>query len=156
MSTLVGVISDTHGVLDERAIKVFSDHKVEKIFHAGDIGPSMFLDFLEDVAPVIAVRGNCDTGRFEKPIEPEVTKIIEGNKIYMIHNLEKAKPGSDVDVIISGHTHVASIERDSVSGVLMVNPGAIREQRPPGKLQPSVALLTLDGPHNASAEIVYL
>jgi predicted phosphodiesterase len=33
----------------------------ELIIHAGDIGSPMVLDKLEEIAPVIAVRGNVDT-----------------------------------------------------------------------------------------------
>ena len=57
--TVVGIISDTHGLLRPEALLVLrgSDH----ILHAGDVGPPDILERLREIAPVTAVRGNVDT-----------------------------------------------------------------------------------------------
>ena len=57
---IIGVIADTHGHLDSRVQRVFSD--VEMILHAGDIGSLSVVQQLERIAPVVAVRGNMDRG----------------------------------------------------------------------------------------------
>src|SRR3954462_2746236 len=55
---LIGVISDTHGKLDERVFDLFAG--ASRIIHAGDIGDEELIWKLESIAPVIAVRGNND------------------------------------------------------------------------------------------------
>lgn len=43
---------------------VFNCKKPDLIIHAGDIGRQDIIDLLEDVAPLVAVNGNCDFGSF--------------------------------------------------------------------------------------------
>src|SRR5262245_36659364 len=54
----LGVISDTHGLLDPKIPGVFEG--VDLILHGGDIGPAAILHQLEAIAPVTAVLGNTD------------------------------------------------------------------------------------------------
>ena len=63
---VIGVISDTHGLLRREAISALqgSDH----IIHAGDIGDAAILDRLNEIAPVTAVRGNVDKGSWAQKI----------------------------------------------------------------------------------------
>ena len=56
---IVGVISDTHGLLRPEAIAALQG--VDAILHGGDIGPEQILTDLERIAPVTAIRGNVDT-----------------------------------------------------------------------------------------------
>jgi putative phosphoesterase len=58
MSTLVGVISDTHGVMRRDALDALEG--CDLIIHAGDVGSPQVLEALSTVAPVHAVRGNVD------------------------------------------------------------------------------------------------
>jgi len=55
---LVGVISDTHGLLRPEAVAALRG--VEHILHAGDVGDIAILDALREIAPVTAIRGNVD------------------------------------------------------------------------------------------------
>ncbi|HEX3473155.1 MAG TPA: metallophosphoesterase family protein, partial [Silvibacterium sp.] len=57
---LVGVISDTHGLLRPEAVAALRG--VEHILHAGDVGEAAILDQLGQIAPVMAIRGNIDRG----------------------------------------------------------------------------------------------
>ena len=59
-SILIGVISDTHGLLRPEAIEALrgADH----IIHAGDVGSPEILEKLATIAPMTAVRGNIDKG----------------------------------------------------------------------------------------------
>jgi len=70
---LVGLISDTHGLLRAEALAALagSDH----IIHAGDIGDESILDELRKIAPVTAVYGNVDSTIMLR-IWPE-TEIVE-------------------------------------------------------------------------------
>ena len=56
--TLVGIISDTHGLLRPQALAALNGSDL--ILHAGDIGSPAILERLRDIAPVTAVRGNVD------------------------------------------------------------------------------------------------
>jgi putative phosphoesterase len=56
---VIGVISDTHGLLRPEVADAFGG--VGLILHAGDIGTAEILDQLRKIAPVVAVRGNNDT-----------------------------------------------------------------------------------------------
>ena len=58
----IGVLSDTHGHLDPTAGKLLAG--VDAIIHAGDVGGPEIIDTLSQIAPVIAVRGNMDGGRW--------------------------------------------------------------------------------------------
>ena len=55
---LVGVISDTHGYMDPRALLQLQG--VDHILHAGDIGDDRIIVELESIATVTTVRGNVD------------------------------------------------------------------------------------------------
>jgi uncharacterized protein len=58
--TRIGLISDTHGLLRPQALEALRGSDL--IIHAGDIGGPQVLETLRTLAPVIAVRGNVDTG----------------------------------------------------------------------------------------------
>src|ERR1700734_1134912 len=140
-SLLIGVISDTHGLLRAEAIEVLrgSDH----IIHAGDVGAPEILDQLGAIAPVTAVRGNVDKGRWAQRL-PE-TEVFEagGISIYVLHDLAQLelKPkAAGFAAVISGHTHVPKQEmRD---GVLYFNPGSAGPRR--FKLPVSVGKLIVE------------
>jgi uncharacterized protein len=55
---IVGVISDTHGLLRPEAVEMLRGS--EHIIHAGDIGAPEIIPALEKLAPVTAIRGNID------------------------------------------------------------------------------------------------
>ena len=56
---LIGVVSDTHGLLRPEVLKALAG--VDHILHAGDVGDITILDRLRALAPVTAIRGNIDT-----------------------------------------------------------------------------------------------
>ena len=140
---IIGVISDTHGLLRPEVLDVFKD--VSLILHAGDIGSPDVLKTLKILAPVVAVRGNNDIGAWANRI-PYTKPVNLGRiSIFMLHDLKELKLKSDYDVIISGHSHRPSINhRDEV---LFLNPGSAGPRR--FKLPISVARLYI---HNSVAE----
>lgn len=155
MSVRIGLISDTHGELRADVHRAFEG--VSMILHAGDVCGDEILDELALIAPVQAVRGNCDepwNGRLEERLDLE----IGGVRIHVSHGHELGRPGAatvaaayDADVCVYGHTHRQLIER--VGERLVVNPGAAGPRR--FDLLPSVAVLTItDG--RAEAELVAL
>jgi len=137
----IGVISDTHGRLGTRARDVLG--RADVILHAGDFDTPEVLDALEKLAPVLAVRGNMDYGRWAKPLP--VTDLVElgGVHLYLLHNvnaLDLDPAAAGIQVVISGHTHQAAAIRSN--GVLFLNPGSPTSPRYGG--EPSVAMLRLN------------
>ena len=125
---LIGVISDTHGLLRPEALAALRGS--DAIIHAGDIGDQTILRRLGEIAPVIAIRGNIDRG-VSAPKVP-VTNVLEvgGVSIYVLHNLAELdlKPeAAGFAVVVSGHSHVANQEMKN--GVLYFNPGSAGPRR---------------------------
>ncbi|GAB4212746.1 MAG: metallophosphoesterase family protein [Roseiflexaceae bacterium] len=152
----LGVIADTHGTLDPRALVALRG--VEHILHAGDVGSPQILRDLEAIAPVSAVAGNIDTGTALGRMLPGVlAQQFAGVQIYMTHiggkpaQLAAHLPAPRPQVYIFGHSHVALLEQ--IGDVLFLNPGAAGRPRFGGGL--SVALLTLTA-GQAQARIVPL
>jgi len=137
---IVGVISDTHGLLRPEVFQVFSGAGL--ILHAGDIGSSEVLDGLRTLAPVVAVRGNNDRDAWAERI-PDVEVVRAGAiSIYMLHDVKDMKlnpPPEKIHVVISGHSHKPHIERRE--GILYLNPGSAGPRR--FKLPISIARLTI-------------
>jgi putative phosphoesterase len=149
---LVGVISDTHGLLRPEALAALEG--ADAIVHAGDIGSAGILDALRRLAPVIAVRGNNDRDAWAASL-PEIAKTeIGGLRIWVVHDLaelaeDPARAG--VAVVISGHSHRPRVERRE--GLLFLNPGSAGPRR--FSLPIAVARLRL-GPAGPRAQIVEL
>src|SRR4029078_7966091 len=81
------------------------------------------------IAPVTAIRGNVDTGEWAREYPDTKLVRLAEKSIYVLHDLKtlQADPGTGVDVIISGHSHVPKI--DTVGGVLYLNPGSAGPRR---------------------------
>ena len=128
LKLIVGVISDTHGLLRPGALKLLAGSK--HIIHAGDIGSPDIVPALEKIAPVTAIRGNIDTQTWAQRF-PE-TEVLEvgGVQIYVIHDvnaLDLNPKAAGFAVVVSGHSHQPRQElRD---GVLYFNPGSAGPRR---------------------------
>ncbi len=126
--TLVGLISDTHGLLRREASAALAG--VDRILHAGDAGRPDVLEALQAIAPVTAVRGNVDTGRWADALPLDAIVSIDGFNIYILHNLQQMamNPKADnIAVVVSGHSHKPLIEMQD--DVLYVNPGSAGPRR---------------------------
>jgi len=126
--TLVGLISDTHGLLRREAVAALAG--VDRILHAGDVGKPEILDALRAIAPVTAVRGNVDTSSWADTLPYDAVVFIDGFNIYMLHSLREMTmdpKAARMDVVVSGHSHKPLIE--TVNDVLYVNPGSAGPQR---------------------------
>jgi putative phosphoesterase len=132
-SLLIGVISDTHGRLDERVPDLFAG--VHRIIHAGDIGDEELIWRLEAVAPVIAVRGNNDPPTMCFPVER--LAVIGGLTFFVRHQFATVEKMSVAqkrlieqrmaNAVIFGHSHQAYA--GSWRGTLLFNPGSAGPQR---------------------------
>ena len=168
MTTKIGVISDTHSAGSGRdlPVKILEALKgVDMILHCGDLECLGVLDYLEEVAPLLAVRG------YEDPVEEGerlalTTRVVkvEGVSIGMIHDIQWPGPkiqtspdGADlilpeaggreimarkfkepVDIVLYGDTHEEIVTY--WDGIMIMNPGSPTY---PGKRHKRGALGTL-------------
>ena len=172
---LVGVISDTHSAgsgrdLPDAVFRALSG--VDLILHCGDLECLGVLDYLESLAPVLAIRG------YEDPVEEgkrlaRATRVVqvEDISIGMVHDIQWPTPriptspdgtglvfpnrsgaeltarkfGQPVDVVLFGDTHEELV--CWYDGVLFINAGSPtypgRRHRP-GSLG-TVAKLRVEG-----------
>jgi uncharacterized protein len=139
---LIGVISDTHGLVRPGAINALTG--VETIIHAGDIGTPAVLEALHSIAPVVAVRGNNDTDEWALTL-PD-TEVVEVGEVALyvlhdVHELDLDPSAAGFRVVISGHSHRPSLA--TRHGVLYLNPGSAGPRR--FKLPISLARLHIQG-----------
>ena len=125
---LVGVISDTHGLLRPQALEALRG--CDLIVHAGDVGNPEVLDPLRALAPTHAVRGNVDRGSWAQKLPVSEIVDVGGRPFYVLHiidELDLDPPTARFAAVIFGHSHQPSIEtRD---GVLYLNPGSAGPRR---------------------------
>lgn len=128
----IGLISDTHGYLDEAVFSYFSE--VDEVWHAGDIGNLEVADRLEEFRPLRAVWGNIDGGNARRRYPEHNRFDCEGLDVWITHiggypgrydsrvKAEiKAKPPG---LFICGHSHILKVMPDKALGLLHMNPGA--------------------------------
>lgn len=130
--TRIGLISDTHGWLDDAVFKHF-EH-CDEIWHAGDFGNTEVVEKLKAYKPLRGVYGNID-GHEIRPEYPEVLQWqCEEVKALMIHiggypgrytplarkHLLEYQP----QLFISGHSHILKVIYDDKLQCLHMNPGA--------------------------------
>jgi hypothetical protein len=130
----LGIIADTHGLLRPEVFSLFAG--VDRILHAGDIGPVSLLTELEAIAPVTAVWGNTDGFDVRRDVPEVVEMELEGFRFLLLHGhqfgvptpgkLNRAYP--DAEVIVFGHTHRPLLTTvDTV--VTVMNPGGAGHRR---------------------------
>ena len=125
---LVGVISDTHGLLRPQALDALRGSDL--IIHAGDVGRPELLEPLRALAPLHVVRGNVDHGPWAAALPPTSRVDVGGRSFHVLHNIAELDldPATEaVAAVVYGHSHQPSIEtRD---GVLWLNPGSAGPRR---------------------------
>ncbi len=140
-SVIIGVISDTHGLLRPEAVEALrgSDH----IIHAGDVGSPDVLDELSAIACVTAVRGNVDKGKLASKLPETAVLELGGVSIYVLHDqsqLDLKPKAAGFSAVVSGHSHVP--KQEMRNGVLYFNPGSAGPRR--FKLPVSVGKLVVE------------
>ena len=125
---IVGLISDTHGLLRDTALRALQGS--ELIIHAGDVGKGTILEQLEKIAPIVAVRGNIDTE--EWALRLPVTTVAQAGekKIYVLHDVNTLQINPRAvgyAMVVSGHSHKPG--QSTKDGVLYVNPGSAGPRR---------------------------
>ncbi|MGI8743474.1 MAG: metallophosphoesterase family protein [Bryobacteraceae bacterium] len=128
----IGLMSDSHGFLDEAVFTYFDE--CDEVWHAGDFGPVDVLDRLKAFKPLRGVFGNIDGERVRAELPSDLLWDCQGLHVYMTHiggypghyearvrrELAELRPG----LFICGHSHIARVMRDPALGLLHMNPGA--------------------------------
>ena len=136
----IGVISDTHGYLPSQALKSLKD--VDLIIHAGDIDTPDILKMLKKIAPVKAVRGNMDRGKWADKLPQEEYITIGQVVIFALHDLyllDLDPAAAGIDAVIYGQSHRP--QKESKDGVVYLNPGSASQPR--HNYPPTVAIITI-------------
>jgi len=140
---VVGVISDTHGLMRREALAALQGSDL--IIHAGDVGNPDVITQLTGIAPTHAVRGNVDNGDWAAGLP--LTELVEVGErlLFVLHaisqlDLDPAVAG--FAAVVFGHSHQPLIE--TRQGVLFLNPGSAGPRR--FKLPVTVARVALAGP----------
>jgi uncharacterized protein len=126
--SLIGVISDTHGLLRPEALDALAG--VDLIVHAGDVGAPEVLERLGGIARVVAVRGNNDVEPWASSLQEREIVEVAGRRLYVLHDLAELDVdpvAAGLDAVVSGHSHRPGIVRRQ--GVLFFNPGSAGPRR---------------------------
>lgn len=127
-ATVVGLISDTHGLMRPEALRALEGS--ELIIHAGDVGKPEVLDQLRAIAPIVAVRGNIDQGKWAEELPLSTVCGVGDRLIYVLHDVKELDldpAAAGFDIVVSGHSH--KHEQSERNGVLYLNPGSAGPRR---------------------------
>ncbi len=148
---IVGVISDLHRVLSDRAVSELE--KCDIILCAGDVERESILMELDAIAPTIAVKGNCDYPSLSSDVPFTASPRIGGVRFFMVHRPEDiGTSAEDVQVVVHGHTHVP--RNQLLDGILYINPGSATNPR--GGNKKTMARLTIEEGKVSNVEFVEL
>jgi putative phosphoesterase len=134
----IGLISDTHVPRDARMLPphvAAAFEGVDLILHAGDIYVPAVLDELEEIAPVLAARGNGDWNYPEDDrVRDNQILRIGGVWLGMTHGIDYPRSNEiflrqveaifhrRLDIVVVGDSHVPLAE--VIEGIHFVNPGS--------------------------------
>jgi len=125
---IVGLISDTHGLLRPEALTALKGSDL--IIHAGDVGKPGIIEQLCAVAPVVAVRGNVDKGSWASQLPMTAVAEVRSASIYVLHDIQQLDinpAAAEFKIVVSGHSHKPS--HSERSGVIYLNPGSAGPRR---------------------------
>ena len=131
--TKIGLISDTHGFLDEAVFEHFKD--CDEIWHAGDIGSVEIIEKLQNFKPTKFVFGNIDTKEIQWLVPENQHFTIEGLDVWMTHiggsppnynpMVKKQFKEKIPDIFVCGHSHILRAMRDEKhNNLIYLNSGA--------------------------------
>lgn len=134
--TKIGLISDTHGYLDEVVFDHFKN--CDEIWHAGDVGNKEIIEKLKAFKPIRGVSGNIDGADVKSFFSEQLVFVCEKVKVMIKHiggYPPKYNPETKKELLlhqpqlfISGHSHILKIMYDNQLLCLHMNPGAAGKQ----------------------------
>lgn len=158
----IGLISDTHGYLDEAVFKHFSG--CDEIWHGGDFGNEALAHRLASFKPLRGVYGNIDGNDIRSVYPENLFFTCEEVNVFMTHIggyppkynprvkplLQQHRP----QLFISGHSHILKVIYDDQLHCLHINPGAAGNQ---GWHQvKTIITLVIDGKNMKDCNVIEL
>lgn len=158
----IGLISDTHGFLDENVFKHFEN--CNEIWHAGDFGSTEIINRLKSFKPLKGVYGNVDGTDIRSEFPEQLIFMCEDVRIMIRHiggyppkynpetkkELLLCKP----QLLISGHSHILKIMYDEKLECLYMNPGAAGKQG--WQKVRTIVRFAIDGKEIKNCEVIEL
>lgn len=128
----IGLITDTHGLLDERVFYHFAE--VDEIWHTGDWGSIEVVNKLEQFKPIRGVYGNID-GQDIRAIFPKHNRFMcEEVDVWLTHiggypgrydaNVKPEIFNNPPKLFVCGHSHILKVMNDRKLGLLHINSGS--------------------------------
>lgn len=134
--TRIGLISDTHGYLDDAVFRHFAT--CDEIWHAGDFGNAMVAEALANFKPLKGVYGNIDGYDVRSTYPETLSWQCEQVKVLMIHiggypgryapKVRSLLHAEKPKLFIAGHSHILKVIFDEKLSCLHMNPGAAGKQ----------------------------
>jgi len=132
----IGLISDTHGYLDDNVFDHFKD--CDEIWHGGDFGTLAVVKELRQFKPLKGVYGNIDGPEIRR-IFPETIRFkCEEVEVLMTHIggypgkysplIKPELMNNPPQLFICGHSHILKVIYDEKIQCLHMNPGAAGKQ----------------------------
>jgi uncharacterized protein len=160
--TRIGLISDTHGYLDEQVFRHFE--KCSEIWHAGDFGSVEIANRLAAERPFKAVYGNIDGQEIRSLFPEQQVWYCEEVKVMMRH-IGGSPPGYNPEtrkelvvhypqLFIAGHSHILKVIYDEKLSCLHMNPGAAGNQG--WQKMRTIIRFTIDGKDMKDCEVIEL
>ncbi len=132
----IGLISDTHGFLDDRVFKYFEN--CDEIWHAGDFGTIELADALAAFKLLRGVYGNIDGKELRQTFPENLRFTCEGLDVWITHiggypdryspAVRKLIYDNPPGLFICGHSHILKVIFDKKINCLHLNPGAAGKQ----------------------------
>ena len=127
----IGLLSDTHGFLDDAIYKYFDD--CDEIWHAGDFGANV-AEPLAKFKPLRGVYGNIDGKEIRSEFPEHLKFNCENVAVWMTHiggypnhyapQVKEEIYTKPPKLFISGHSHILKVMYDDKIKCLHINPGA--------------------------------
>lgn len=127
----IGLISDTHGYLDENVFEHFKN--CDEVWHGGDFGDAV-VQSLKIFKPLKGVYGNIDDNKIRNEFPEQLVFMCEEVKVMIRHiggypprynpETKKELQMHQPQIFIAGHSHILKIMYDDKLQCLHMNPGA--------------------------------
>ena len=163
----VGLISDTHGYLDENVFKHFEN--CNEIWHAGDFG---LIEIAERIRAAVSNRGTILRGVYGNIDGQDIRSEFPEQLVFdceevrvMIRHIggypPKYNPETKKELLIhkpqlfiSGHSHILKIMYDERLDCLHINPGAAGKQG--WQKVRTIVRFAIDGKEIKNCEVIEL
>lgn len=132
----IGLLSDTHGYLDDAVFKHFEN--CDEIWHAGDFGTVELADKLAAFKPLRGVYGNIDGKELRLDYPEHLRFKCEEVDVWMTHiggypgkynpSIRQEIYTNPPKLFICGHSHILKVIYDKKISCLHLNPGAAGKQ----------------------------